>query len=208
MKRRLFIILSIIILGSSLTCSKKAIIRKYYILEIDRSLFPDTTQSYKPIPVHIEVRDFEVGKAFSNTPIVVRTNTHELNYYFYHHWAVKPGIAIADMVFSYLTQQNLFEKHSRGYTIDSDYCLTGQVYTIERLEDKKKIYAHLHVKFELMDHALKKSLLQHEFNRKELIKDKKHMNPVAHQLSLILQHELNIFTEKMLDYIQSKEDKS
>lgn len=208
MKIKPFIIFTLIIIGLSLTCSKRAMIRKYYILEIDQNNLPDSTEFASPLPIHLEVRDFEVGKAFEHTPIVVRTNTHELNYYIYHHWAVKPGIAIADMAFSYLTQRNLFEKNSRGYTTDSDYCLGGHIYTIERLEKDKQTYAHLHIKFELLDHSLKKSLLQYEFNREAFIKDKKRMNPVAHQMSLILQEELDIFIEKIINLIQSDEDNS
>ncbi len=208
MKNKLVLILSILTLTFYFGCGKKAIIRKYYILEIPQSQAPDSTKMISTLPVHVEVKNFEVGKAFDQAPIALRTNSHELNYYFYHHWAVKPGIAIGDMTYSYLSQHNYFENVSRGFTADSDFSITGHVYTIERLEEDKNVYAHVHLKFEFQNQNLSKTLLHHEFDRKTPVKDKNRMNPIAYELSLILEEELDNFIHKVIDYIQSNEGTS
>ena len=181
-------------------------IRKYYIIDIpsdSSSVFH--SERKEPLPIHLEIRDFEVAKAFSQMPIALRTKSNELNYYFYHHWAVNPGAGIADIVFAWLDQNGFFQKVTRGYTPDSDFCLMGHVYAIERLQEGKKASAHLHLKFVLLDHQLNKPLLFHEFDRIKYFTPQKQMNPFAAAISDILFEEFKVFLEQILNYFDESD---
>ncbi len=198
-----FLLTCTLLLG--LACTKKAMIRKYYIIDSPSDTLAIDSDINTPVPLHIEVRNFEVAKAFSQMPIALRTRSNELNYYFYHHWAVKPGTGIGDIVFAWLDQSELFQKISRGYTPESDYCLMGHVYAIERFQEKEKASAHLHLKFVLLDHHLGKPLLTHEFDRSKLFTPQKQMNPFAVAVSDILFEEFDIFLEQILLYFNESE---
>ena len=198
--KNFFIYLTIGCLFLAAGCTKKAIIRKYYIIDIPADSSVSFVERTAPLPFHLEIRDFEVAKAFSQMPIALRTQSNELNYYFYHHWAVKPGTGIADIIFACIDQSGLFQKVTRGYIPDSDYCLMGHVYAIERLQNRKKASAHLHLKFVLLDHHLTKPLLFHEFDRTKPFTPQKQMNPFAVAVSEILFEEFELFIEDILNY--------
>ena len=66
-------------------CGKRAIVRKYYLLENPRLPASTNLIAPAPLPFSADVRDFQVGKAFDQTRIAARSGSNELDYYFYHH---------------------------------------------------------------------------------------------------------------------------
>ncbi|MBN2000075.1 membrane integrity-associated transporter subunit PqiC [candidate division KSB1 bacterium] len=194
MKKR-FLLLIYVLLLLFMGCSKEALIRKYYLVEIPSEVIitaADSTLQYK-----VDIRDFNVSKAFNQTRIAVRTESNEVNYYFYHHWAVRPSVAIADMVYNIVEAKNIFYRCSRDYSYDPDFILEGYVQTIEHVMQEKKVSARLALIFRLIKTPNQVPVVKYEFDRTIDLKDDRTMNGFAHAISIILQEETEIFLNKL-----------
>ena len=113
-------------------CGKKALIRKYYILDAPRELIETDSTDTVCLPLNVDVRDFQISKAINQTRMALKSDSHELNYYFYHHWAVRPAAAVADMVYQILSRENCFQQLTRGYSSRPRFVLTGDIRHLER----------------------------------------------------------------------------
>jgi len=182
-----------------LGCSKSAILRKYYVLESHTAIDTTAVRSSSPLPVKVDVRDFTVAKAFDQTRIAVRTNTNELNYYYYHLWAVRPATAIADVVYERTNRLRLFQRCVRGFSVGPDYYISGQIMALERVQSAKKEYAHLQGTLSIYDARTELPVLERDFERTLELKDKS-MNGFAGACSRILESETALFLPGLLDH--------
>jgi ABC-type uncharacterized transport system auxiliary subunit len=180
-------------------CSKSTILRKYYVLE-SRALL-DTTAAHRVVPllIKVDVRDFSVAKAFDQTRIAVRTNSNELNYYYYHLWAVRPATAIADVVYERTRALHLFQRCVRGFSVGPDYYISGQIMALERVLIGKREYAHLQGTITLYDARTELPVLERAFDRSFELKDKS-MNGFAGACSSILEDETTAFLPRLIDH--------
>jgi len=187
------------------SCGRRAIIRKYYLLENPRLTTSADLTVPAPLPFSADVRDFQVGKAFDQTRIAARSGSNELDYYFYHHWAVRPSMALADMVHERIDRAGLFQRYARGYSYHPDFIITGHVMKIERLLDDHGDSAHLAVVFELIEVASEQSLVRHEFDRTVRLDQDGSMNGFANAISQTVFQETKIFIEKIVAYFEGKQ---
>jgi ABC-type uncharacterized transport system auxiliary subunit len=183
-------------------CGQRAIVSKYYLLENPWSLSPEELPVVSPLPYTVDVRDFQAEKAFDQTRIAARSSSNELNYYFYHHWAVRPSNALADMVHEVIDRAVLFQRCTRGHSLRPDLIISGRLIRCERLLGDEADAAHLSAVLELIDTASEQHMLRHEFDRTvELDKDRS-MNGFANTISHILFREAIQFTEKIAAQIE------
>jgi ABC-type uncharacterized transport system auxiliary subunit len=188
------------------SCGKRAIVRKYYLLENPRLLSTSDLTSPESLPFKVDVRDFQVGKAFDQTRIAARAGSNELDYYFYHHWAVRPSMALADMVHELIDHARLFQRCTRGYSYRPDFILTGHVMRLERLLDGESDAAHLATVLELIDVAAERSVVRYEFDRTTKLNQDGSMNGFANAISQIVFQETKIFTDKIVAQLQQKRE--
>lgn len=165
-------------------CSKKSVIRRYYVIEMP-ALETQNIQGLQQFDYKVDVRDFRVGSAFDQTRIALRTRSHELNYYYYHHWAVKPSQSVADVVYEFGEQTDVFRQLFRGISYNPDYLITGQVKSIERIEEKNASFAHLSLQLELLNAESEVTVVQHEIDQ-TLPLEEGTMNEFAQQISEII----------------------
>lgn len=182
-------------------CSKKIIIQKYYVLETQEHISHQNLQIEKTLPYRIGVRDFQIAKAFEQTRMTLRTKSNEINYYYYHHWAVRPSVGVSEIVCRLIENTHIFKQCSRDYTMDVDYLITGTVYKLERIEKKPFDAAHLNCVIALVDARTELPVSKHEFNRTLRLKNKS-MNNFALTISNILRDETEIFVRKAVDYFK------
>ncbi len=89
-------------------CFGKAPVKRYYL--IDYVPTPTRTKTGPAIrPVTLRIKDFNVAEAYKRPELVYRKSAHEMQFYNYHQWAVKPEYMITDMVFKHLKTANLFK---------------------------------------------------------------------------------------------------
>jgi len=148
MKKHLILTLLFITLLVS-SCGKKQIARKYYMIALATPAAVDTLSIDMNFDYRVDIRDFRVARAFDQTRIAMRTETHELKYFYYHHWAVKPAYAIGDMVYDIFEQKQIFRYISRGLSYNPDYIITGEVRNLERVQNKSEDQVHVHLIFRL-----------------------------------------------------------
>jgi len=178
-------------------CSKQTLIRKYYVLEPPAIIQPSDSLWVRRIASKIDVRDFQVARAFEQTRIALRSGSHELDYYFYHHWAVRPSVGMADMVYELMERSRSFSRLTRNEFGNPDYFVSGEVFQLERVEMKKKTGAHLHAVFTLTDFKTRMATVRHEFNRTVEMKKDQGMNRFADTISELLQEETLSFLAKI-----------
>ena len=208
MKRHPIIIL-IIILGFCLfQCGKKAMIRKYYVLETQKVNQRITGDPIQPVAGNVDVRDFRITKAFEQTRIAVRSESHELNYYYFHHWAARPSSVIPDMVCSLVDRAGLFHHCARGFTSKPAFLIKGQVEKIERIHKNNTVAAHISAILELTEEKTNTPVLRHDIDLIVELKDDKSMNAFARAISYLLEQETEVFITKMANYFQKQNESS
>jgi ABC-type uncharacterized transport system auxiliary subunit len=180
-------------------------IRKYYVLDAQVGVNLATLGLSTPLPFKVGIRDFRVAKAFDQTSMAVRTASHEVNYYAYHLWAVRPGVAIAELMNHLINQSGLFQSCSLDYMPDVDYILTGTVDQIERSQEKGEGAAHVRATLDLIDVKTELPVLQHPFDRQSELKKKKDANQLAETISELLRQETEAFIREMAAYFQPAE---
>jgi ABC-type uncharacterized transport system auxiliary subunit len=182
-------------------CSKRVLIRKYYVLEPPVLVQAADSLGFRRIAAKIDVRDFQVARAFEQTRIALRSDSHELDYYFYHHWAVRPSVGMADMMYELMDRTGLFSRLTRNEFGKADYFALGEVFQLERVEMKKKTGAHLHVVFTLTETKTGTAAVRHEFDRTVEMKKDQGMNRFADEISIILEEEILAFLLKITDVL-------
>jgi hypothetical protein len=204
MKILKFIIIITMICVGIASCGKRAIVRKYYLLENPWTFSPEELTVADALPYNVDVRDFQVGKAFDQTRIAARSGSNALNYYFYHHWAVRPSIALADMVHELIDHAGLFQRCTRGYSDRPDFIISGQVMRCERILGDDVDAAHLAVVLELIDTASEQQVVRHEFDHTTELGQDGSMNGFANAISHMVFRETIQFADKIAPQLEQQ----
>jgi ABC-type uncharacterized transport system auxiliary subunit len=197
------LLLTFLLFIVSLTCSKRITTRRYYVFELARineQVRPDTSL----FDVRVDVRDFHVARAFDQTRIALRTNSNELDYYFYHHWAVKPSQAAADFVYDLFEQKNMFSGNFRGISYHPAFTIRGEIKNIERIQEDKEAFAHLSMRLELLDADTEEIVVNYEDDQYRKLQPANNMNTFALAMSEIMAQISNAFAERVRFYLEEQ----
>ena len=192
MKKKYYIVLIFVVLIFT-ACSKKVIVRNYYVLE-----FPQQTESEnlsKPLVDAIcEIFAVTIPPAFSQLRIAVRKRSHEISYYQNHLWAVTPGDLVAQLIENHVQRENIFTKASQSIWKDVPlYRIHATVLQLEAMDINDELYAHMKMRINLFDRNKNEIIVSHQFDRRELLEEKD-INLLAKSISRILKEELQKFT--------------
>ncbi len=194
MKPYIITIISFILLLTS-CISEKKIIRKYYTLEIPEDTYNIAPDTLNLIPGKCEIGRVNINPVYEKNQIVNRNKSHEITYYMYHQWAVRPDEAIREILNEYMQNKRLFENVSTRFSRSiPDYRFETSVNGLEIVEIDKSFLAHVSLDFVLILNTSDSILIRHQADRTEPLK-KKDMNLFALEVSNILFEELEIFTE-------------
>ncbi len=197
----------ILVLGlfalASMSCGKKTMVRRYYVIELPAVAMKTFTDSTR-FDYRVDVRDFRIAGAFNQTRIALRTGTNELDYYFYHHWAVRPSNAVADFIYDLLVQKQMFTRVSRDISYKPDYWITGDIKSIERLLVGKESYAHVHLVIDFYDAQKEETVVHFEDDQMTLLEPDNSMNTFARKTSEILANMTDSFLQRVSEYLANK----
>jgi len=116
---------------------------RYYLLDYVPTPSAERLQK-GAYPYSLRIKDFDVAEAYRRNNIVYRQSPHELRFYSYELWAVKPEYLVTDMVFRHLEAAKLFHDVTRSLDmVEPEYVLSGQVTALEEYDNKDEWYAHL-----------------------------------------------------------------
>ncbi|MFO7754797.1 MAG: ABC-type transport auxiliary lipoprotein family protein [Bacteroidales bacterium] len=192
MKNNVLILAGMIMLMAG-CMSEKTVVRKYYTLEL-----PEETHNIRPdppewIPGTCEIRQVMINPVYDNREIANRSGSHEIIYYMYHQWAVRPAEAMHQLLYEFLSEAELFEAVYKRYNRDiPDYFFEAKVNDIEVVEEGETFSAHLNINLSLVDNKNNNVILSHRADRQEVLK-KKNINLFASELSNLLYEELMAF---------------
>jgi ABC-type uncharacterized transport system auxiliary subunit len=190
MKRTLLFILLAAFMVQS--CSKKAITRKYYMLELP--IMADSVLTRTALTDgSVEIRPALVPPAFSQYRIAVRERSHEISYYSSHHWAMEPGELVTGLVKQKIKRSNLFPTITESsWRAMPKYQIITRVDQIEAMKIGDDLAAHVAGRFELLYAETKETIVYHEFDHRQILEEKD-LNLMAEEQSKILNQEINTF---------------
>ncbi len=143
MHRYRLLALSLLALALLAGCFATVEENRYYLLEYVPTP-PAERLAKGPYPFSLRVKDFEVAEAYRRNNLVYRQSPHELRFYSYELWAVKPEYLVTDMVVRHLETAKLFYSTSRSLDMEEpDYVLSGQVMALEEYDNGDEWFAHL-----------------------------------------------------------------
>jgi ABC-type uncharacterized transport system auxiliary subunit len=203
----LFILLFVIFLFW-LNCSTKSIYRQYYILDYRPVLQDSTLKIEKPLPYKVQVRTMKIPRTFDRVGIVVRYSTHQLDYYRYQLWAIRPQIIVSDLIARHISNYNVFQSCQREFLEERpNFEIIGVIDAIEKFDNEAYTAAHFAMKLYMRTYDGYENILSHEFDREEEMPVFK-MELFAKKLSDILQEEVDVFIGKIVSSFDKQKESS
>lgn len=158
-----------------------------------------------PWPYQVRIKDFIVAEAYRRNEIVYRQSPHEIRYYNYELWAVRPEFLITDKVYQHLRQVNLFRSITRTIEEEEgDYILTGEVTALEEYDNEDFWYAHLAMSMQLEDAKTGQNVWQGQWDyRKKVLQQEPVF--VVRDLSLLLERVVSEATRSIDSLFQARQ---
>ena len=201
----LYIVL-IIFIFFWLSCSTKAIYRQYFILDYRPVLQDSTLKIEVPLPYKVQVQTMKIPRTFDRVGIVVRYSTHQLDYYRYQLWAIRPQIIVSDLIARHISNYNVFQSCQREFLEERpDFEIIGIIDAVEKFDNEACTAAHLAMKLYLRTYDSYENILSHEFDREEEMPVFR-MELFAKKLSDILREEVDVFIGEIIDYFNRQND--
>jgi ABC-type uncharacterized transport system auxiliary subunit len=173
--------------------SEKNVITRHYTIQWSGDRREAEASDTPAIPGRCEIDPVEISPLYEKTQIVNRSDSHEVTYYRYHQWAIRPSVAIMEVTRTYLEHARLFESVSARYSrAIPDYRFSSAVHQLEVIEGKNQFQAHLGLTFRLINNMDGRILIEHRADRSEALA-KKEMNLFAEEISRMLVSELAAF---------------
>ncbi len=194
-KNILFLMLSLIVMSGC--AGQKRILNKYYLIEKPEGNDFNLDLSQTAIPEYCEIATAEIYPAFASQKIAVRNKTHEIVYYSFHQWAVRPDESLTLLMEDYLTRNVVFKGVStRFWKVTPAYHLKTTVYKLEIVDAEGKLFAHLALEWRLLN-TKNELLVLHHFDHLEPL-SQKDINLFARTVSSVFLKELSTFGGKIV----------
>lgn len=145
--------------------------RRYFKLALE-PLRGSVEGSERPYPFQVQVKGFEVPRAYDRTHIIRRRDQYELQRDNLHHWMERPSDMITDAVEQYLRQADLFTYVGGDrdfFEHRPDYVLSGSIKAIERFDSGDLWAAHLVMALELVRQADGQVVWQADFDEEKQV---------------------------------------
>lgn len=184
------------ILFFSACISKQAVVKKHYTIEWPESTSVTPIDSLEVIQGSCEIEPVRMHSLYERNQIVNRSDSHEITFYKYHQWAIKPSTSIIELLTRYLDKKHLFQSVSTRYNLTiPDFRLVTEVLKMEVIEeDKDQFLAHVHLILRLIDNENNEEIVRHEAER-FLATQEKDLNIFAKNVSIIFISEFEVFAE-------------
>lgn len=176
--------------------SEQSVAKKHYVIDWPESAALIPVDSLYQIKGNCEIETVRIPSLYERNQIINRSDSHELTFYQYHQWAVRPSVSILELLTQYMEQKNLFQNISTRYSrIIPDYRLTAEVLNLEVVEkNKKQFSAHVHLVLGLVNNENNQQILRHEADRL-IPMTEKDLNLFAMVVSNTFINELETFSE-------------
>jgi len=198
--RRRSIVLTAVLLFTifGASCVREVPRTRYYILEYKPILKNPDLAVEEPFPCRMLISDFEIPRSYDSVRIVSRESSHQINYFRYSLWAVRPQVVIADLIAAHLNAYHTFDRSQREFLDERpDYEITGYIHKIERYESGIYRAAHLQADFYLYNYGTNEVVCKHEFDR-DVELTTAEFNFFAKKISDIIREETDLFISMLI----------
>jgi ABC-type uncharacterized transport system auxiliary subunit len=191
----LILCLSLILAGC---LGRRSIPARYYILDFPPGLEVDINTG-PPIQKSCLIRPVNISPAYSTTQIALRERTHEIRYFAFNQWAVRPEQSFTSLLVDFINDQNIFRTiHTRpGLNLEPDYIIETAIHHMVLVEEGRDYYARLSLEYVLRDFINDEIIVNHRADREELLEEK-NLNLFAAAISEIFIDELGKFSSAVL----------
>jgi ABC-type uncharacterized transport system auxiliary subunit len=177
--------------------SEKSVSKKYYVIGKSYEQVNSASEAFNAIPGRCEIEQVKISPVYAGNQIVNRSDSHEVTYYGYHMWAVRPSLTITEVILEYFENSGIFASVSSRYSrAIPDYRLVTFIHHMEVVENKNEFSAHFHIEFRILHRSEDRVLVQHEADRTETLSGKD-LNLFTSAISNMLTAELQNFTRKI-----------
>ncbi len=197
MKRTL--ILSLVLLGLAACRSSQPVNHYFYLIEYDMERSTEWPEGLGTLAGLCEIGPVWVTPAYASHQISMRTASHQLRYFTFNEWAVRPEQAFTKLLLDFFEGFPVFENIAHGrLTSPPDYILETEIHHLELDARKEKIGARLQVVFSLYDMENGKNMVSQHVADRTLELERKSLNDFATAISRLFQEELQAFSIQCL----------
>jgi len=187
-------------------CAKQQLETSYYLIEFASTARNPALVGRTPLPYRVQVLNFKIPRSYDSNRIIARYSTHQIDYYRYSLWAVRPNVAVADLLVQQVNAYDLFKDCQREFLDERpDYEITGEITQVERFESEKYSAAHLRMDFALYHFESRDIVVRHQFDREAPIPPG-NMSIFAKAVSDIVEEESEVFLVKVMDHFKALAD--
>ena len=173
--------------------SNKTVLKKYYLIEPSAAI--EIANTGQTADVLCEVADVMVAPAFATTQIALRDESHQIQYFGQHEWAVRPQETFLRHILNHLSDRHTFKRvANRFWHNPPTYTLYTTLHHLEVLQKKKVFYAHLNIEFTLIEIKTDSIVLKHKADRESRLEER-NLNLMAQAFSELLSEELVRLTD-------------
>jgi ABC-type uncharacterized transport system auxiliary subunit len=177
---------------------RRSIPARYYVLEYPVEQQFDLISAARPVPNSCLIRTVQVHPAYSSNQIAIRGGSHEIRYFSFNQWAVRPEQSLTTIMIQFMKRHNIFQSiQTPALFTEADYVIETTVYFLELIDDDNDYLAHLSLEYRLRESAGGEVVLNHRSERKQILEEK-NLNLFAAAISSIFVEELGIFARSIL----------
>ncbi len=171
---------------------------RYYIIDYPAGVQLNIDDIAGPVQKSCLINVVEIYPAYSTNQIAIRENTHEIRYFAFNQWAVRPEESFAKIIVNLINDHNIFESvQTNAFYPEPDYILETTIYHLELVEEDNDHHARLNLTYRLTDGQTGQEILNHHADRKHLLEEK-NLNLFASTISEMFIEELGVFTNSIL----------
>ncbi len=199
MKRQHIVLFAVLLILAGCGGSRP-VVHQFFLLEMQPEQTFEWPDSLHALAGSCEVANVRVAPPYASHQIAVREDSHQLRFFTFHEWAVRPDHQFTQIVIDFLEANHVFGSVMHGRIAErTDYIVETNVAHME-LDNRQDIFhARLHVEFKLIslegnDPAV---VVRHVASRFEPMM-KKNINEFAATVSMLFLEELQAFTAEFL----------
>lgn len=172
----------------------QVVVSQYYLLELPPFDEAMPSGAFQTLPGICEVAEVKVAPAFASHQIAVREDTHQIRYFSFNEWAVRPPLAFTGLLLDFLQDRQVFEEVTHGrHALPSKYLIETEITHLEMDVGRPLVYARLNLTISLYDTATGDRLVSHQADRSEPL-SAQDLNEFASVTSQLFAEELTKFS--------------
>ncbi len=199
---KLFVLIILTIALFSSCRQTQEVAKRYYIIEIPSENFIDIDNTFTTINKYCEVRPVNISLPFASQRIAIREDTHELDYFRNHEWAIRPSGKMTSIIVEFFERYNIFKGTSTRYwKIKPEFHFETTIHHMQLINRDDELSAHLNLEFRLIDNQTDELLFKHNADNYQKL-DKNNINLFAMAVSEMFYKELFSFSKKLTSEIE------